>query len=46
MQWTNGASNGRVIEKYTIQTRTQWTKEWKTVAENVTARVSDTDHTL
>ncbi|XP_027207013.1 contactin [Penaeus vannamei] len=44
VQWTNGASNGRVIEKYTIQTRTQWTKEWKTVAENVTARIIDSSN--
>ncbi|KAK8720533.1 hypothetical protein OTU49_013266, partial [Cherax quadricarinatus] len=41
VQWTDGASNGQPIESYTIQTRTQWSKKWITVAENVTAKLID-----
>ncbi|KAK7072713.1 Contactin-3, partial [Halocaridina rubra] len=41
VQWTDGASNGRAIEAYNIQTRTVYTRKWKTVAENVTAQLID-----
>ena len=41
VRWTNGASNGRPILRYTIEGRTQWSNEWKTVADNVTADVAD-----
>ncbi|XP_045597115.1 contactin [Procambarus clarkii] len=41
VQWTDGASNGQPIVSYTIQTRTQWTRKWKTIAENVTAKLID-----
>lgn len=41
IQWTDGASNGRPIETYNIETRTRWTREWWNVAENVTAKVID-----
>lgn len=40
IQWTNGASNGEPVLYYTIETRTHWTQEWHTVAENITAIVS------
>ncbi|KAG0716945.1 Contactin [Chionoecetes opilio] len=41
VQWTNGASNGKPILSYNIQSHTQWTPEWKTVAENVQATLID-----
>ncbi|XP_042239978.1 contactin-like isoform X2 [Homarus americanus] len=41
VQWTDGASNGQPIVNYTIQTRTQWTRKWKTVAEHITAKTID-----
>lgn len=41
VRWTDGATNGRPILFYSIQGRTQWTKEWVTVAHNVTAEVLD-----
>ncbi|KAK4306056.1 hypothetical protein Pmani_022099 [Petrolisthes manimaculis] len=44
IQWTNGASNGEPILFYTIQTRTQWTRIWRMVAENVTATLIDSSN--
>ena len=41
VQWTDGASNGRRINNYTIQGKTSWTDEWVTLAENITAKVID-----
>ncbi|XP_045114342.1 contactin-like [Portunus trituberculatus] len=41
VKWTNGASNGRPILSYNIQTRTQWTRKWRTVAENIQAELID-----
>ncbi|KAF2368731.1 Fibronectin type III [Trinorchestia longiramus] len=39
VRWTDGASNGRPIQMYSIQGRTHWTKQWRTVAHNVTAKI-------
>lgn len=41
VMWTDGATNGRPIETYNIQTRTHWTMTWKVVAENITAELID-----
>lgn len=41
IHWTDGASNGKPIAVYNIQTRTQWTRAWMTVAENITAKLID-----
>ncbi|XP_050730835.1 contactin-like isoform X1 [Eriocheir sinensis] len=44
IQWTNGASNGKPIESYNIQTRTQWTREWGTIAKNIQATLIDSNN--
>ncbi|CAL4074562.1 unnamed protein product, partial [Meganyctiphanes norvegica] len=45
VQWTDGASNGRIIETYNIQDRTAWDRDeggdWVYVATNVTAKLID-----
>ncbi|KAL7642096.1 UNVERIFIED_CONTAM: hypothetical protein RMT77_007970 [Armadillidium vulgare] len=41
IRWTNGATNGREIIAYTIQAKTLYTDDWKTVVENITAQVID-----
>lgn len=40
IRWTNGATNGREIIAYTIQAKTLYTDDWKTVVENITAQVT------
>ena len=40
LRWTDGATNGREIMLYSIEGRTLWTDEWRSVAHNVSAPVS------
>uniref|UniRef100_A0A2P2HWX5 Contactin-like n=1 Tax=Hirondellea gigas TaxID=1518452 RepID=A0A2P2HWX5_9CRUS len=39
VRWTDGASNGRPILFYSIEGRTQWTKKWIIVANDITAHI-------